>query len=83
MFDDLCEKFIVIDKISAFSRLLRLLCPITEHLRELATKFVVTSSKEINFPVVMSIWPEGGLLISDKHPLFLFMSVVFFGTRSS
>ena len=47
------------------------------------TKFVVTSSKEINFPVVMSIWPEGGLLISDKHPLFLFMSVFFFWGCSS
>ena len=42
-----------------------------------------SSSKEINFPVLMSIWPEGGLLISDKHPLFLFMSVVFFGECSS
>ena len=31
----------------------------------------------------MSIWPEDGLLISDKHPLFLFMSVVFFGGCSS
>ena len=69
----------MIDKIPAFSRLLGLLCPITEHLRKLATKFVVTSSTEINFPVLMSIWPEDGLLISDKHPLFLFMSVVFFG----
>lgn len=77
------EKFIVIDKIPAFSRLLGLLCPITEHLRKLATKFVVTSSTEINFPVLMNIWPEDGLLISDKHPLFLFMSVVFFGGCSS
>lgn len=73
----------VIDEIPAFSRLLGLLFPITEHLRELATKFVVTSSKETNFHVLTSKWPEGGLLISDKHSLFLFMGVTFFGACSS